>query len=211
MTAAAPPPPSSSLYPLHSPQTHRHLKRLTPHPSTTQPFSTLDDLAVVLSSLTVVGAVAWVPLAFTIAYRNYRAVPTESTDPKSVRKRRIYRILLTTVLAVAIAGPHRSESVGRWLGVKRWRLWKAWMRFVAFEVVSDVPPSVGGERGVGFDRRRDPAIYAIVPHGVFPFALGFSFLPQAAVDVFGSFRPVVATATRFLPFVNTIIRWTGGV
>jgi len=82
---------------------------------------------------------------------------------------------------------------------------------VALEVVSDITPQRSSPGKREFDMKKDPAIFAIVPHGVFPFAIGFSSLPQLAVDVLGFYRPVVASATRFLPMVNTIIRWLGGV
>lgn len=49
------------------------------------------------------------------------------------------------------------------------------------------------------------------PHGIVPFALGLGFIPQEAVDKFGPFRPVVASATRFFPFVRTLIGWGDGV
>jgi 2-acylglycerol O-acyltransferase 2 len=58
----------------------------------------------------------------------------------------------------------------------------------------------------------DDAILAFVPHGIFPFALAFSCLPQRGYEeTWGVFRPVVATATKLFPLVRTFIAWMGGI
>ena len=62
-----------------------------------------------------------------------------------------------------------------------------------------------------FDFKHNQAIYAISPHGIFPFALGFAVLPELASRVFGEFRPVVATATSLFPFLRTILSWLNSV
>ena len=51
-----------------------------------------------------------------------------------------------------------------------------------------------------------------MPHGIFPFGLALSCLPERGyVGTWGHFRPVVATATRLFPLVRTFIDWMGGV
>jgi len=89
------------------------------------------------------------------------------------------------------------------------------MNFIAFEVVSDRnTPEVGGasvDRANDFDVTKDQAVLAIIPHGIVPFALAFSALPEAASRVFGEFRPVVASATALFPFVRTFLGWIGAV
>lgn len=58
--------------------------------------------------------------------------------------------------------------------------------------------------------QKDRAILAFVPHGIFPFAFAFGALPEIAQKrAFGVFRPVVATATNFLPVVNDFLLWLG--
>merc|ERR1712194_164640 len=50
------------------------------------------------------------------------------------------------------------------------------------------------------------------PHGIFPFGLAFSCLPQRGyAHTWGLFRPVVATATKLFPLVRTFIAWMGSV
>lgn len=122
---------------------------------------------------------------------------------------------VVSAAALAVAGPHRSKRVGLFLNARRWRLWKAWMNFIAFEVVSDQVGDSSDGANYGGNRRRmnkeDQAILAVVPHGIFPFALAFAALPERAAAAFGEFRPVVATATSLFPFVRTFLAWIGAV
>jgi len=153
-------------------------------------------------------------------------------------------ILIMSTLAVGAIGPHRSVSVGRWLNFRGWRLWRAWMKFVALEIISDWESigqrrvdgngrasstcvNTGSNHGAtngsitnagdshgnsrGFDLKNDQAIFAIVPHGIFPFALGFATLPEAVVNAIGTIQPVVASATGIVPFLKTVIDWIGGI
>lgn len=63
-----------------------------------------------------------------------------------------------------------------------------------------------------FDPRHSRAIYAFIPHGIFPFGLAFSCLPRRGYEkTWGLFRPVVATATKLFPLVRTFIAWMGGI
>ena len=206
-------------------------KVLARPPSKSKNLSKIDHALVSISSIVFVGSIVWVPVAYSWAWKKWKQIPKEDK-----KRRALYGVLLLSVFSIHIAGPHRRESVGRWLNVRRWRLWKAWMNFIAFEVLSDVSAAkafsseAGGyqstrprDRFIGtstklnsenkenFDLTRDQAIFAVVPHGIFPFALAFAALPQAAVNVFGKFRPVVATATTLFPFVNTFLKWLRAV
>ena len=208
----------SSLYPPLHPPGSRVLVSAPPG-STGENLSHADRALVYASSLFFVGSVAWVPLAYVWAYRRWRSTP------KSDRRRRMmYMALILSAAALAVAGPHRSKRVGRWLDAKRWRLWRAWLNFMAFEVVSDRGGSGSGladsktafdggsiSTARPFDVTKDKAIIAVVPHGIFPFALAFAALPEAATKAFGEFRPVVATATALFPFVRTFLGWLDAV
>lgn len=114
--------------------------------------------------------------------------------------------MLLSLLALAAVGPYRSPKVGKWLKLNQWRLWTAWLKFVAWEVIADDPATLDK-----FNVKKDQAIFAITPHGIFPFALGFAILPEFAARVFGKFRPVVATATALFPFLRTIVSWLNAV
>lgn len=166
-----------------------------------------DRAFVYASSLFIVGSVVWVPLCYAWAYRKWKATPKHDK-----RRRAMYMSLLLSAAALAVAGPHRTRRVGRWLKARQWSLWRAWMNFIAFEVVSDRNNnSPGDAEEDSFDVTKDQAILAIIPHGIVPFALAFSALPEAASRVFGEFRPVVATATAFFPFVRSFLGWIGAV
>lgn len=115
--------------------------------------------------------------------------------------------MLLSFVAFAALGPYRSPHVGKWVRLKKWRLWSAWLKFVAFEVIADSTPNTLSN----FNFKQDQAIYAVSPHGIFPFALGFAVLPELASRVFGAFRPVVATATALVPFLRTILSWLDAV
>ena len=178
-----------SLYPLH-PLDSRVLLRIPGNEMTV-----FDQTLVMLSSLLIVGSVAWVPLTYAWAWNRWMSIPKEQK-----RRRLVYATLLLSLLALATVGPHRSPRVGRWLHARKWYLWSAWLKFVALEVVAD-------STNPSFDIKSDQTIIAITPHGLFPFALALAALPQQASQAFGYFRPVVATATSFFPFVNSFLCW----
>jgi len=213
----------STLYPEHPPGTRR-LLRLPD-----APVSLGDRLLVAGSSLFLVGSVAWVPALAAWACRKWRRIP-----PEDKRRRALYGALLAASIALLVAGPHRSPRFGRhWLQVKRWRLWDAWQRFVALEIVSDrrhrrpsssSASSAGANRihnattaataasGADFDSKNDQAILAFVPHGIFPFGFGIGFLPELAQRyAFGFFHPVVATASGLFPWVRDLLKWSEAV
>lgn len=157
-------------------------------------LSAWDKVLVTLSSLCVVGSVAWVPLLFRWLWRKWKKT-------KDASRRAFYAALIIAFLGIKIVGPHRNPRVGAWLKVREWSLWKSWLRYTAFEVIADSPTAKRN-----FIREKQ-AILAVSPHGLFPFGLAFAALPEEAAQAFGYFRPVVATATNFFPFVNTFLKW----
>jgi len=124
-----------------------------------------------------------------------------------------YGAALAILLLLSVWGPHRSRRLGEWLDVRRWRLWDAWLNYIGFTVLHDRGEDNGGhDNHRDFDMRTSPAIYAFVPHGIFPFGLAFSCLPESGYgQTWGLFRPVVATATKLFPLVRTFIAWMGGI
>lgn len=77
------------------------------------------------------------------------------------------------------------------------------MRYLALEVIQDRPTR---------RHTNDSVIYAISPHGIFPFALAFAAIPKRVSDAaFGVLRPVVATATNYLPIVSDFLLWLNKV
>ena len=187
--------PRGSIYPCELPSGSQVLIKI---PAGEQ-ISLLDRSLVAISSLFVVGSVAWVPLVFVWAWRRWKKIPEDQK-----RRRAIYGSLLLACVAAKVLGPHRRPQVGEWLKARDWYLWKSWLRFIAFEVVADSAKAAK-------DMRNEQAILAISPHGLFPFALAFAALPEQASEAFGYFRPVVATATNLFPFVNTFLKWLRSV
>lgn len=127
-----------------------------------------------------------------------------------------YCTALVAVLVLSIWGPHRSRKVGEFLGVRKWRLWDAWLNYVGYTVLHDKGIVGQGETTIprinNAQVDNDNAILAFVPHGIFPFALAFSCLPQRGYEeTWGNFHPVVATATKLFPLVRTFIAWMGGI
>lgn len=161
----------------------------------------LDRIMVMTSSFFIIGSPLWVPLAYSWTWKRWKRIPKEDK-----KRRAIYASMLLSLVAFAAIGPYRSPRIGRWLRFRKWQLWQAWLKFVAFEVIADSPSSLHD-----FDFKHDQAIFAVSPHGIFPFALGFAVLPELASRVFGDIRPVVATATNFIPFLRTILSWLNSV
>ena len=160
-------------------------------------LSKLDDIAVKLSSLFFVGSVVWVPSLFIYVYKKWKNTPKEDE-----KKRKFYRNIFLSLCLCTIIGPHRHPKVGEWLRAREWKLWHAWMRYISFEVIQE---EIQDKRK--FNPKEDQAILAFSPHGIFPFSIAFSVLPKAANDIFGRYRPVVASATRLFPGVRTLLEW----
>ena len=182
---------SSSVYPLHPPESSVVLR--VPHGDLTL----LDRLLVGGSSLVVIGSVVWVPVCIAWAVKRWKKV----TDR---RKKALYAGLALAAMALLAAGPHRNTRFGNWIRFKRWKLWTAWMRFVAAEVIVD-------RMDQSLDLTRDKSILAFVPHGVFPFSLALPAVSEKAQEAFGKVRPVVATATQLVPIMRDFLSWIGVV
>ena len=172
-----------------------------------KPASYTDEIAVRLSSLFIVGSVVWGPF---LTYKLVTKVWNKyGVDTKSKRNLILFGTIVSVLL---IIGPHRHHRVGKALNARGWNIWKSWLKFVAFEVIQDI----GNENDDSIsssplDLLCQQAILSIVPHGIFPFSLGLAALPEDAIQAFGVFRPVVATATSFFPILRTLISWMGAV
>jgi hypothetical protein len=199
-TGATGPSARSTLYLLHPPDS----KVVMRFPSA---LTFTDRLVVAASSLFIVGSVVWVPLVCRWAWYKIRS-------ERDQKRRRKYAALAVLCTMLAVAGPHRSPRFGTIVGFRKWKMWESWLKFIAMEVIVDQPharsssflstPSPSSVPSTG--QPPDKAMVAYVPHGIFPFALAFGVLPEAAQCVFGLVRPVVATATEFFPVVRDILR-----
>jgi len=187
-------PSGSSVYPQHPPGSRR-IFRVPP-----SDLTIMDRVLVASSSLLIVGSIAWVPLLCSWAWRKYKSIPKEAK-----RRRALYAALFLSTLGIFTFGPHRRVRVGEWLQLRKWKLWQAWLRFIAMEVISDQGALSTPATVSSFDAQKDQAIFAFVPHGIFPFAFAFGVLPEMAQQAFGVFRPVVATATQLFPIVRDIL------
>eukprot|EP00527_Entomoneis_sp_CCMP2396_P000711 CAMPEP_0198155236 /NCGR_PEP_ID=MMETSP1443-20131203/69031_1 /TAXON_ID=186043 /ORGANISM="Entomoneis sp., Strain CCMP2396" /LENGTH=329 /DNA_ID=CAMNT_0043821979 /DNA_START=1330 /DNA_END=2320 /DNA_ORIENTATION=+ len=135
---------------------------------------------------------------------------------KHRKLRLLYGTLFWSMMGLMVIGPHRHAKVGQFLKVKSWRVWKAWLRFVAFEVIQDrstatTSASRATSTSLASPSANNSPILAFCPHGIFPFAFGIGALFETAQKVFGSFRPIVATAVRCFPIVNTLLSWLDAV
>jgi hypothetical protein len=183
----------SSLYPTSHPPGSQVLVRFSPNECTAY-----DHILVWASSLFFVGSVIWVPAVYAFAFRKLRSIPKEET-----KRRAVYVTILLSATALLAFGPHRHPRVNTLLKVRKWSLWKSWLRFLAFEIVTDqpLPPNI----------QKDQAIVAVVPHGIFPFALAFTAVGEASERAFGPFRVVVASAVKLLPMIRDVLSWIGAV
>jgi hypothetical protein len=159
-------------------------------------FSLYDRLVVYSSSLFIVGGVFWVPAFYLWAWKRFRSIPKDEK-----KRRAVYATILLSVTALFAIGPHRNARVGEWLQVRKWSLWKSWLRFFAFEVVADQ----------GYDSIKnlleEQAIVAVSPHGLFPFGLFAAAVNDTSEKAFGRVRVVVASATQMIPWVRDLTRW----
>lgn len=183
-----------SLYP-NLPQGSRLLIRVNG-----REFSHCDRVVVYLSSLFFVGGLFWVPALYGLAMRSLSNIPKQQKLKKA-----LYTAALVFMTAMYAAGPHRKADLGERVKVRKWKLWRSWMRFFAFEVVSDAKKEYSRE----FLEKQ--AIVGISPHGIFPFGLAFATLSELSGVAFGRMRPVVASATQLIPFVRDVLKWVGAV
>jgi len=202
----------------------------------------VDKLLVYASSLIVIGSPIYFYYGIYWLYKkwkHYRALAKEGSSelvndkdytssgessqekPSNIQQCTRYKKMaakygaaLAMVLVISFWGPHRSKRVGEWLNARRWRLWNAWLNYVGFTVLHDKgdDDTTTTTLHPEFDPKSSDAMYAFIPHGIFPFGLAFSCLPERGYNqTWGLFRPVVATATRLFPLVRTFIAWMGGV
>ena len=196
----------SSIYPLHPPGS-----RVIVNVGETE-LTLLDRVMVATSSLFIVGSVVWVPAFYVWAYRKWRSIPKHDT-----RRRTLYATLVLAFTGIIAYGPQHSAKIGKLLHVRKWRLWKAWIKFIAMEIIADQPGggvsnnSNNNSNGNKLNQQTDQAMFAFVPHGIVPFPIAFAVLPEIAQRAFGIFRPVVATATALFPFVRDILMWVDSV
>ena len=165
-------------------------------------ISRTDHLIVILSSLFVGTSFVWLPAVYIWLYRKWTKTPDDEGNGK---KRRIYRNIIITAALIGIIGPHRNEKFAQIFDCKNWRIVKAWVNYLSYEVISEAT------HDHNFDMKNDQAILGVAPHGILPFSLGFASLPQIGIDTFGKFRPVAASATRFLPFLRSLMDWAGSI
>lgn len=198
---------SSSVYPLHPPGS-QWLARV----SETE-FSRMDQIIVGGSSLLIVGSFLWVPCLIVWAYRKWKQVQDK-------RRKTIYAGLFVTFLGVyLVVAPHKNGRVGKWLNVKKWKIWESWIRFLALEVILDRPPrnsngitvTTNGERAATTSLASEDTILAFCPHGIFPFAFGVGALTDWAQRIFGSFRPIVASAVLQVPIFGDLVGMIAGL
>ena len=90
----------------------------------------------------VVGSFVWVPLVIWLGFKKCKT-----------RKRRIIYVL---VLCVLLSWPAKRWDAVVWHG-----LWSRFVEYFSVEVVGDDP--------LPKDRS---GVYAVIPHGTFPFGLG---------------------------------------
>ena len=186
----------SSVYPLH-PSDSQWLARV----SETE-LTALDRLLVGGSSLVIVGSFLWVPCLLVWSYRRWKSVQDK-------RRRIIYAALFVAALGVyVVAAPHKNHRVGNWLQVKKWKLWRAWVRFLATEVILDQPRNNDNNTK---DLAQQDAILAFCPHGIFPFAFGVGAIADWAQKIFGAFRPIVASAVLRVPIFGDLVGMINGL
>jgi len=185
-------PGGCSVFPLQPPNSRLIFR--TPETE----ISVFDRSVIAGTSLVIVGSFVWVPLVYAWAVRRWKSCQDK-------KRRAVYAGILLSSLAIISWGPHRRARFGELLKVRRWPLWSVWLKFIAMEVRLDQ------EKETALDMRKDQAILAFVPHGIFPFAFAFGCLPEIAQKAFGIFRPVVASATDFFPVVNDFLSWLGKV
>jgi hypothetical protein len=187
-------PSGSSVYPMHPPGTRTLVK------VSGSELTAWDRILVAGSSLFMVGSVLWVPACYFWAWKKWKKIPKEDK-----RRRTLYTALIFALTGILAYGPQHSRRAGEFLSVRKWSIWSAWLKFIAMEVVADQPLATN------LNLLKDKAIFAFVPHGIFPFPFAFAVLPELAQQAFGIFRPVVATATTLLPVVRDIIAWVNPV
>ena len=147
----------SSIYPATNPPGSHVLVRTSPNEVTM-----VDRIAVSTASMLVVGSAMWVPCFYAWAWKRFRSIPQDQ------KKRRLVYvaglIALTTFCAV---GPHRHPLVAQFMRLKKWFVWKSFIKFFVMDVVADNTSFIPA-----FEKLRDQqAIVAFAPHGLFPFAL----------------------------------------
>lgn len=164
------------------------------------------------TSILFFGAILWTPIVYAYIWKKWYQIPKQQKQRKT-----IYAALLFALTGFAVAGPHRSVRFGKYIKLRDWKLWNIWLKFIAFEVRQDLLQRKEDNNKKStiikstFDPRYDNCIQAFVPHGLMPLSIGIAGVPGRAIEAFGIFRKVVATATKFLPLLRDVMLMTNCV
>uniref|UniRef100_A0A7S2C4T0 Acyltransferase n=1 Tax=Octactis speculum TaxID=3111310 RepID=A0A7S2C4T0_9STRA len=151
------------------------------------------------TSFAIVASAFWVPLAFAWSARRIVSMDEKNSDEeealerkKTERKKKKRRAIGIFILCAILA----------WMPIRRWRwlhqlsVWDIWFEHLQVKVIGEEPP-------------RRQLLYAIVPHGVFPFSLGFAALGHLREKIFRLERIIVANAVMWVPVLRHIAGWLG--
>ena len=118
-------------------------------------------------------------------------------DAEKTRRQRRWGIFL--LLAILAYWP-----ANRWRAFHQSKVWsRIWFSHLGVTVAG--PPSLPAYA------KDNQLIYAFVPHGIFPWGLGFACLGPLREKVFHIKSVVVATATTWVPVLRHVIGFLGGV
>jgi len=144
--------------------------------------TSVSEAVVVVSSLIGIGALYYgVPLSAWLLWK---------ASPRG-------RALLLLAAVIAVYHPMRQSAHAR-----SWSFWEAWTDYFSPIVVLD-----GYGPGQRPPRR---AVFAMSPHGVFPFAQAMTLVGSLR-RVFGDLRPVAATVSTRVPGLRHLLGITGVV
>lgn len=175
-----------------------------------EPWTFLDQLVIASSSLFLVGSIAWVPALYAYLYKKWKRVQNK-------RRKALYGSFILAITALMIAGPQRQPKFADRIKFRDWKIWQFWCRFVALEVWRDTKKQDGissvysSSSSNHENYKTQQNITAIVPHGIFPFAIGVAGVPGMAKEAFGKLRIMTATAINLFPLVRDVVRMVNNV
>ncbi|CAM9804363.1 unnamed protein product [Phaeothamnion confervicola] len=149
---------------------------------TTDDDDLLTSPLVTAASLLLIGSFFWFPAGL---YWFYRKKCTTRTR----------KIAFVVALVILLGAPLPVDR-------RLTKLW-IWERFLRYFKARVVPPNDSG--------KLTQALFAVIPHGIFPFGIAMTALTSFNAEHFLKARPVVASAITFTPLVGHILRAIGAV
>ena len=158
----------------------------------TRPRQFRDTAAVAINSLGVTSFTFALPFLLYIIFKKI----------KSKRRRAVALSLLAVAIFVGL--PKKSRFKLKRDEILKWQIWERFLHYLQVSVVDDSCSTFN-------QMKNEQKIIAMVPHGILPWGIALPSVSGRLQSAFAPFRPIIATATSYIPILGSILEAVGAV